>query len=159
MYAQFKSDPNLKAKVIDCSWDQKIPNNSISDRNWLTEQTYSGKIIVPQSSGICLSNKENVKVEVEVDTEHKQFDVNTENELFRLSYYNPKDTVYYKTNRKLVKKNTNSINNVFSSVMMRSVYPCQTKNWFNNQTRMKTLSDDFMCFRPERQCSTRGTLH
>ena len=157
MYAEFTSKSNTQ--VIDCSWDQKIPNEGIADRNWFVEQIYAGKRITPQPSfKNCfkkLVRRSYVTSEGE-QSEHKQFDANTESELLRLSYYNPKDAVCYKAKHKLDKKNKKSINKVVSSVMIQSAYPCQTKNWFNNQTRMKTLSDDFKCGRPERHCSTMG---
>jgi hypothetical protein len=151
--AEFKPTSKLN-RITKCSWDQRIPNTGLMERNFVIPQTFAGKRLIPRPSfNECFVKLPIVtKTKLELEEEHKMFNVNKENDLFRLSYYNPKDTICYKTNEKLGRKNRKSINRVFESNMIKSVYPCHTKKWFHNQTRMKALSEEFSCSRPERPC-------
>lgn len=166
MMAEFK--PTMK-HVIDCSWDQRIPNGAISDRNFdIPSIKKAGPVISEPSLALCYHGKtrcSNAPARVHSSSEVESepvgtigFNPDAESDLLRLSYYNPKDSVCYKTDRKLKKKNSKTMNKLVSSFVLQSVYPCHTKNWFNNQTKMKALSDNVTCSRPERQCRTSGTL-
>ena len=166
MMAEFKTTMN---HIIDCSWDQRIPNETISDRNFdIPSIRRSGPVISEPSIALCYRDKtlcSNTlhKFVSESESEqnpviHTGFNPDVESDLLRLSYYNPKDSICYNTDRKLRKKNRKTMNKLVSSFVIQSIYPCYTKNWFNNQTRMKALSDNVMCSRPERQCRTSGIL-
>ena len=163
--AEFKPTMN---HIIDCSWDQRIPNGAIADRNFdIPSIKKAGPIISEPSLALCFQattpcsnakQSSGSSIGSEPEPESQRFDPDVESDLLRLSYYNPKDAICYKTDRKLKKKNNKTMNKLVSSFVLQSVYPCQTRNWFNNQTRMKALSDNVTCSRPERQCRTSGNL-
>ena len=160
MMAEFKPTTN---HVIDCSWEQRIPNSAIANRNFdIPSIKRAGQFISEPSLAQCYRHQQMTNHELDKTdhTEINTWNADIESDLLRLSYYNPNDSICYKASRDLKKTNRKTMNSIVSSYILQSVYPCQTKKWFNNQTRMKALSDSVntMCARPERQCRTSGIL-